>query len=417
MITELPRRNLIASRIVTWVALLLTLLMVSACSTGGVSVGSLFSDDEEAKPNTEQQQAQAQQPSPFGSTDNGPVKVAILLPLSAQGQTASIGKALKNAAETALLDSGSQSIQLITKDTRGNADGARTAANAALKEGAKLILGPLLSSEVQAIAPIARQKGIPIVAFSSVAGVAGDGVYLMSFLPSEEVSNLIRYAASQNIRNIAAMIPQSSYGGIAETSLNKAVADNGARIVALDRFPRSVAGVTSASKAMAGKIANPSNEIQGLFLPEGGSMLANASNGLSAAGVTSGKVRMLGTGLWDERSTSNLKLIVGGWYAGVSPNLIARFAERYQQAYGNTPPRLASLAYDAVSLAIIVTRNTPGGVPSAQAITNPEGFKGVNGLFRFRPNGQIERGLAILEVTPTGPREISPAPDRFTAGF
>lgn len=415
MITVLPRRNSIASRIVTLAAMLLTLLLVSACSTGGVSVGGLFSDDE-PKAGDEQQQ-QAQQPSPFGSAANGPVKVAILLPLSAQGQTASIGKALKNAAEAALLDAGSQSIQLITKDTRGNADGARTAANAALAEGATLILGPLLSSEVQAIAPIARQRKVPVVAFSSVAGVAGDGVYLMSFLPSEEVSNLIRYAASQGVRNIAAMVPQSAYGSIAENALNQAVAANGARIVALDRFPRSAAGVASTSKAVAGKIANDSNDIQGLFLPEGGAMLANAGNGLSAAGVTSGKVRMLGTGLWDERSTANVKLVTGGWYAGVSPDLIARFAKRYQQAYGNSPPRLASLAYDAVSLAIIVTRNKPGGIPSAQAITNPEGFKGVNGLFRFRPNGQIQRGLAILEVTPTGPREISPAPDRFTAGF
>jgi len=413
MITVLPRRNSIASRIVTLAAMLMTLLLVSACSTGGVSIGSLFSDDKPEAGNAQH----GQQASPFGSGSNGPVKVAILLPLSAQGQTASVGKALKNAAEAALLDSGNQSIQLITKDTRGNADGARTAVNAALNEGATLILGPLLSSEVQAISPIARQRNVPVVAFSSVAGVAGDGVYLMSFLPSEEVSNLVRYAATQGVRNIAAMVPQSAYGGIAENALNQAVAANGSRIVALDRYPRSAAGIASTSKAVAGKIANSTNDIHGLFLPEGGAMLANAGNGLSAAGVRSGKVRMLGTGLWDERSTANVKLVSGGWYAGVSPALIARFAERYQQAYGNTPPRLASLAYDAVSLAIIVTRNAPGGSPSAQAITNPEGFKGVNGLFRFRPNGQIERGLAILEVTPTGPREISPAPDRFSAGF
>ncbi len=413
MITVLPRRNSIASRIVTLAAMLLTLLLASACSTGGVSVGSLFSDDEPKAGNAQQ----GQQPSPFGSAPNGLVKVAILLPLSAQGETAAVGKALKNAAEAALLDAGSQSIQLITKDTRGNADGARVAANAALNEGATLILGPLLSSEVQAISPIAQQRNVPVVAFSSVAGVAGNGVYLMSFLPSEEVSNLMRYAANQGVRNIAAMVPQSSYGSIAENALNQAVAANGARIVALDRYPRSAAGVGSTSKAVAGKIANSTNDIQGLFLPEGGAMLANAGNSLSAAGVSSGKVRMLGTGLWDERATANVRLISGGWYAGVSPDLIARFSDRYQQAYGNNPPRLASLAYDAVSLAIIVTRNTPGGVPSAQAITNPEGFKGVNGLFRFRPNGQIQRGLAILEVTPTGPREISPAPDRFNAGF
>jgi len=415
MITVLPRRNSIASRIVTLAAMLFTLLLVSACSTGGVSVGSLFSDD---KPQAESApQPEQQSPPVDSSSKGGPVKVAILLPLSAEGETASISKALKNAAEAALLDAGSQSIQLITKDTRGNADGARAAANEALKEGATLILGPLLSSEVQAISPIARQRKVPVVAFSSVAGVAGNGVYLMSFLPSEEVSNLVRYAATQGVRNIAAMVPQSAYGSIAENALNQAVAANGAKIVALDRYPRSADGIAGISRLVAGKIDNSTNDIQGLFLPEGGAMLANAGNGLSDAGLTSGKVRMLGTGLWDERSTANIRLISGGWYAGVSPDLITRFAERYQQAYGNMPPRLASLAYDAVSLAIIVTSDAPGGVPSAEAITNPEGFKGVNGLFRFRPNGQIERGLAILEVTPTGPSEISPAPDRFTAGL
>ena len=123
MITVLPRRNLIAHRIVTLAAALITLLLVSACSTGGVSVGSLFSDD---KPDAGNAQQQDQQTAPFGSATGGPVKVAILLPLSASGQTAVIGKALKNAAEAALLDSGSRNIQLITKDTQGNADGART---------------------------------------------------------------------------------------------------------------------------------------------------------------------------------------------------------------------------------------------------------------------------------------------------
>jgi ABC-type branched-subunit amino acid transport system substrate-binding protein len=344
---------------------------------------------------------------------SGPVKVALLLPLSAPGQTAVIGKALKNAAETALLDSGSQNIQLITKDTLGNADGARTAANAALNDGASLILGPLLSSEVQAISPIARQRGVPVIAFSSVASVAGNGVYLMSFLPSEEVANLIRFASQQGIKNIAAMVPQNAYGSAAEQALSEAAGRHGVQIVAMDRYPRNAGGATTVAQAVAGKVSNPTNNIQGLFLPEGGEMLAAAANGLANSGLSAGRVRMLGTGLWDERSTSSIALINGGWYAGVAPALVERFDSRYRQTYGNSPPRIASLAYDAVSLAVIAGRNAPGGRISTSAITNPEGFRGVNGLFRFRQSGLIERGLSILEVTPTGPREVSPAPQRF----
>ncbi len=401
MITVQLQRNTIAVRLAGLATLLLTVLLLSACSTGGVSVGNLFKDDKTAA-DTQQQLPQQQAPS-------GPVKVALLLPLSASGQTANIGKALKNAAEVALLDSGSSDVQLITKDTRGNPDGARSAANEALNEGVSLILGPLLSSEVQAVSPVARQRNVPVIAFSSVAGVAGNGVYLMSFLPGEEVSNLLRYATKQGVGNIAAMVPQSAYGTTAEEALNEAVRSTGGQVVAIDRYARSAPGVASTSQAVAGKIANPSNNIQGLFLPEGGSMLANAANALSNAGVSVQKVRMLGTGLWDERSTSNLQLINGGWYAGVSPQLVSRFDTRYAKAYGNSPPRIASLAYDSVSLAVILSSS---GV-SQQSITNPEGFRGVNGLFRFRSSGLIERGLSILEVSPTGPREVSQAPERF----
>ena len=399
--------NLIATAIRA-LAVLLLCVTLQACSTGGVNMGSLFSDDKPAAGTEATPQQPAQPPAAAG-----PVKVALLLPLSAPGQTAVIGKALKNAAEAALLDAGSQNIQLITKDTLGNADGARTAANAALNDGVSLILGPLLSSEVQAISPIARQRGVPVIAFSSVASVAGNGVYLMSFLPSEEVSNLVRYASQQGIKNIAAMVPQNAYGSAAEQALTEAAGRNGVQVVAMDRYPRNAGGATSVAQAVAGKVANPTNNIQGLFLPEGGEMLAAAANGLSNSGLSAGRVRMLGTGLWDERSTTSIALINGGWYAGVAPALVERFDSRYRQAYGNSPPRIASLAYDAVSLAVIAGRNAPGGRIATSAITNPEGFRGVNGLFRFRQSGLIERGLSILEVTPTGPREVSPAPQRF----
>ena len=56
----------------------------------------------------------------------------------------------------------------------------------------------------------------------------------------------------------------------------------------------------------------------------------------------------------------------------------------------------------------------PGGEPfSQQAILNPSGFTGVDGLFRFTPDGLVQRGLAVLEVTPQGSIVVSPAPQSF----
>ena len=48
----------------------------------------------------------------------------------------------------------------------------------------------------------------------------------------------------------------------------------------------------------------------------------------------------------------------------------------------------------------------------------PNGFSGVDGIFRFRPDGSAERGLAILEVSPNGFAVVDPAPRSFPqAGF
>jgi hypothetical protein len=101
----------------------------------------------------------------------------------------------------------------------------------------------------------------------------------------------------------------------------------------------------------------------------------------------------------------------------VAPDLVVQFDQKYKASYGSVPPRIASLAYDAVSLAVAMGRSPPGQRFTAQQITNPEGYQGVNGLFRFRPNGLIERGLSILEVTPNGPKVIAPPPARFAAGY
>ena len=98
----------------------------------------------------------------------------------------------------------------------------------------------------------------------------------------------------------------------------------------------------------------------------------------------------------------------------MSPELVERFNSKYSGVYGSNPPRIASLAYDAVSLAAGLARQ---GDFSSAAITNSAGFQGQNGLFRFRSTGLIERGLSILEMTSNGPQVVAQPPSRFGAGF
>jgi ABC-type branched-subunit amino acid transport system substrate-binding protein len=385
-----------------WRLLLLGLisLMLAACS-GTSNMGSLLSDSP---------QDQKVAPEPVLESPSGR-KVALLLPLSGNG-TETVALALKQAAEMALADQGGGGISLVVKDTGGTAAGAKTAAQAALAEGTELILGPLLSAEVEAVSPVASAQNIPVIAFSSVASVARPGTYLMSFLPDQEVSAIFQYGVANGYRNIAALYPRSQYGTAVEESALKYAASFGASVSPVGRFPRENPAASPDIARIAGSLQT-AGDGQALFLPEGGSTLKSVADLLERNGVSAANVKLIGTGLWDDAVAPGVSLVQGGWYAGVSPDLVAAFEAKYSGRFGSKPPRIASLAYDAATLA--ATLAARGGF-GAEMITSASGFQGQNGLFRFNRNGLIERGLAILEMTPQGPRELSPPPSRFGAG-
>ena len=70
---------------------------------------------------------------------------------------------------------------------------------------------------------------------------------------------------------------------------------------------------------------------------------------------------------------------------------------------------MASLAYDAVSLVALLSQGTPYHRFTRGALMDPNGFAGVNGIFRFKADGTSERGLAVLEVNTAGPVVVRPA--------
>ena len=342
--------------------------------------------------------------------DAAPVKntsIALLLPLSAPGETQNIARALQQAAELAVKDVGAG--PLIIKDTGGTPAMASAAAQAALDEGAGIILGPLLSTEVQAVSPVARARNVNVIAFSSVSSVAAQGTFLMSFLPDEEVSNVVRYAAGKGYRNIALLYPASQYGAAIEQALGRSVLNEGSTVVGSKSYVREPNGVTQPAVAIAASLQGQGNA---LLLPEGGQMLRSVGDALAGNGISPRAVKILGTGLWDDGLTRNTPIALGGWYAGVTPQLVQAFEQKYTASYGAKPPRIASLAYDAVAFAVNLQKT---GDVSEVGIANPTGFHGSNGLFRFRENGLIERGLAILQMGPGGPDVIQQAPTSFSA--
>ena len=152
-----------------------------------------------------------------------------------------------------------------------------------------------------------------------------------------------------------------------------------------------------------------------LLLADGGKRLQAIAAWLPFYDIDPGKIRILGTGLWDEPGIGAEPALVGGWFAAPSPAARADFERQYERIYGQKAPRRATLAYDATLLAVLLAKKKGGADYSAPALTNPSGYLGSDGIFRLLANGRAERGLAVMQIRRHGAEVISVAPKTFQA--
>jgi len=390
------------------------------------------------------QQPRVTQPAtPGPAVAQGAPRVALLLPLS--GNYAALGTSMNRAAEMALFDVAGKDFTLMPLDTGGTPEGAQRAAAKAIADGAQLILGPLFATEVTAIRDQARSAHVNVVAFSTDASVAGNGVYLMGFLPRQQVERVVNYAISQGIKRFAVLAPESPYGQAVAADLQQIASAGGAQVTKSAFYGGGEQDITKTIRDFAdydrrhaaalalrapyeGKTDAESKrqmarlkkidtvgdvDYDAVLIPEGGLRLILVGSLLPFFDVDPDKVHFLGTGQWDDPTVWREPTLRGSWFAAAPPSARAKFIGRYKDAYNETPPRIATLAYDAVALAAVLARNQSGPDFTAGALTTPNGFVGLDGIFRFRNEGLIERGLAVLEVEPREPKVVSPSPDSF----
>ena len=336
---------------------------------------------------------------------SGAVKVALVLPLSGQG--AAVGAAMRNAAQLAFDEAQQPDLTLLVEDDRSSPDGAREATEEALRQGAEIVLGPVFAGNVQAASAAARTTGKPIIGFSTDATVAARNVYLLSFLPQAEVSRAVEESVGGGKRSFAALIPETAYGNAVEAEFREVVARRGARVAAVERYPAGAPG--PAVERLARVITGPGATADALFIPETAEGLTGIAAALTKAGFSPARVRPIGTALWNDPSLFALPALQGGHFAAPDRGGFASFSGRYQARFGAVPPRVASLAYDAVMLTAALARQYGSQRFAESTLTNGSGFAGTDGTFRFRPDGQSERNLAVYEIRNNAATVVSPA--------
>lgn len=399
------------------------------------------------------------------------IKVAVLLPVT--GANEQMGRALLQAVTLALFDSYDPRITLYPLDTKGTKEGASAAAQQAIDLQASIVIGPLLSESVKSAGDLLSEADIPLIGLSNDRTAAKEGQYLIGYLPETEVSRVVSYSLLKGKSRMAALIPKTDYGfrvldsfadtmdaldgtisGIQTYEQNpdtvqdtvKTIANYAQRyrafrneILFLRGLDQDMSDALATQLERAEQIEEP--DFDAVLLPEGGDMLRTMVPLLPYYEVDPKKIQFLGTGLFYNEALYNEPSLQGSWFAGVPAQQLADFTAHYEKTFGVEPPKLASLAYDAMGLVAMIIRSAEEDAPeqaketedtgevgevgevaevkaklfSHARLQSPQGFFGVNGLFRFLPDGTNERALAVLEFTKDGPKVIDAAPTEFPA--
>lgn len=362
----------------------------------------------------------------------GATKVGLLLPLS--GRNAGLGQSMLDSAQLALFDVRDPGIVLLPRDTEGP-KGAAGAAQEAIDAGAQILLGPIFADAIRAAGPVARQYRVPLVGFSTDRTVAGDGVYILGFTPQQQVDRVVKYAIDQGYKRLAALVPQSAYGTMVTEALRNAASRYGGTVVAVESFQETEEALSGPVQRLAGHkvqaqaealppavpgapavAAQPTYkyDFDAVLIATGGGLLKTLAPMLPYYDIDPDKVKFLGTGLWDDPSLKSEPSLAGAIYAGPSPETGVAFATHYGKVYGGTAPRVSSIAYDAVALVAALKKLHPDRPFTASALDDPKGFAGIDGVFRFGPDGVAERGLAVIQITPAGAMAVDQAPQEFS---
>lgn len=399
------------------------------------------------------------------SIKNGRIYIALLLPQNnVNEQTQKIANDLLKAAQIALFDIERKEITLIIKDTKGTIEGAKEAAKSAIDEGAKLIIGPLFSTTTKAIAPIVKKHKIPVLSFSNNHEITNPYIWLLGFFPEHNIERIINYASQMGKVSFAALIPETNYGARIKDSFLANLQKNQSELIQIEYYQnktqsmfkptQKISQYKERKQAWVEEEERLTEEINLLFpetppekikeilpevapelkqqldqlhrsetfgelpfeailMPEGGTKLRSLAPLLPYFDIDPRHVQFLGTGLWDDPQLQKEPPLIGGWYAAPNPKGWKKFSKRFHKIYGTTPARLSGLAYDGISLAAKLIQMHKKSPFDKKNLLDPNGFTGLDGIFRLKSDGQNERCLAVLEIRPRRNKIISPAPTNF----
>ncbi len=348
-----------------------------------------------------------------------PVPVALLVPRGSGSATdATLAQSLENAARLAMSELDGVTIDLRIYDTAANADQAANMAVEAVRDGAKIILGPVYAANANAAGVAVASRGVNVLAFSNNPDIAGGNVFVLGNTFQNTATRLVSYAVSQGKGNIMVAHGTDSAEMAGARAIERAIGLSGASLAGTSSFELSQRGVINALPEISETVRE--SGAHSLFITSGtAGALPFLAGLLPENGVDPIETQFIGLQRWDIPANAlTLPGLQGGWFAIPDPDLADQYSARYAAAYGSQPHPISGLAYDGIAAIGALVRAGHTDALTGGALTQSSGFAGVNGVFRLLIDGTNERGLAVAQIQENQVVIIDPAPRIFVgSGF
>ncbi len=358
-------------------------------------------------------------------------KVALFLPFS--GKHKELGWSLANAAMMSLFDNDHEhAIELVLIDSKETPAEASEAFRQVVAQNIKIVIGPVFGNLAPVLEREAKRNKITVISLSNNQELIGKineegGIFVSGFLPEAQIDRIVEFAMEQNKANFAVLAPNNDYGRTISSLFSRIVRNRDGNIITsefyeinglnIDRsverimnsFALAEGAVVKKIKGKAKKDVKAISEIdrifpEVIFVPDSGKMLSKIAASFKKLNVDERGFQIVGTSQWDDLSILNDSNLYGSWFPAPENERFRNFERIFSQNFSKSAPRIASISYDLTAAIIeLVNQAGRGKSPLAKDFMNYQnlptnGFDGIDGPFRFLPNGIVQRNFAVLQV-------------------
>jgi branched-chain amino acid transport system substrate-binding protein len=332
---------------------------------------------------------------------SGATTVGVLLPLS--GRYTALGTSTKNGIDLALQgQSDSAMVAPVFKDTGEETTQALVAAQELFTvDRAPIVIGPLLSEQVNAVTGVVRQHAASMLSFSKRSDAElGEGVFRLGTTVESQVGSLAEAAVKKlGLKRFALIAPSDIAGQEFLNGFSQKLRELGIEPVFQTTYAKED---MNALVAIAQEVET--QPIDAIFFPD--SLTAASRFFSSLAPAVRERIRPLGLATWDNPGLlANSRTVLAGavfvslFFAESPRPAVSQFVQSYLDQYRVKPDFLAAQGFDAATLvAAAVAQQRQSGAPFAAALGSIGSYEGLTGTMTIDGNGEIRRTFTVVQL-------------------